>query len=190
MSTGLELTSEELLHLAISDSRNSRHEDAIVKLKRCLKLAPKDSRVHHLLAAEHAEIGMYNEAAAGFERAISLDPSSTTARFQLGLLHAVNHRADEARKAWAPLASLPPSEPLVEFSEALQFALDGNAAAAIQHLDLGLSLPSVNAALQKDMSQLKSRLQAARAAAEKNNGEAAGAMLLESYKGSSGEPEA
>ena len=38
--TEVALNPDELLHLAILDSRNGRHDEAILKLKRCIGEAP------------------------------------------------------------------------------------------------------------------------------------------------------
>ncbi len=93
----VDLTPDELLHLAIVDSRNGRHDEAIVKLKRCIAASPSQPGAYHMLAAEHAEMGMVPEAISEFSEAIRLDPSSVPARFQLGLLRALNNQPEQAR---------------------------------------------------------------------------------------------
>lgn len=188
MSVSPELTTNELIHLAILDSRLGRHDEAILKLKRCLASAPGEARAHYLLAAEHAQLGMYSEAASGFESALALDSSLLTARFQLGLLHAVNHQPAKAHEAWAQIGDLP-AEPLSRFTRGLECALDGDASGAIRHLDEGLAMAAVNPTLHNDMAQLKARL-LGNLAKDAEGAGPAGEILLKSYKGTGGEPDA
>ena len=103
MTTTSQLDDSELLHLAIRASQNNRHDDAIGFLKQALELAPGNAKVHYMLGAEHAEIGLYDRAADEIAKAVELDPGLVTAQFQLGLLHMTSGRITEAENVWKPL---------------------------------------------------------------------------------------
>src|SRR5882757_1380393 len=140
MSSSLGLNAEELLHLAIADSRNGRHDEAIIKLKRCIDAEPTRAAAYHLLAAEHAEIGMYQEAIRELQHAVALDPKAVAAHFQLGLLYAVNNDPKQARHHWIPLTSLDPDGPWNAFKMALESLMDGENASALNFLERGLAM--------------------------------------------------
>src|ERR1044072_6475815 len=100
------LDAEELLHLALKASGENGHEQSITYLKRALELKPKEGRLHDMLAAEHAQMGLFDPEAEEMAKAVELDPSLVTAHFQLGLLHVTSGRVAEAEAAWRPLDKL------------------------------------------------------------------------------------
>src|SRR5712692_6863521 len=98
---------DELLHLAIHASQQNRHEDTMNYLKQALEVAPENGKVHYLLGAEHAEIGLYDRAVADMEKAVKFDPSLITAHIKLGPPHITSGRVDEAARHghhWMPWA--------------------------------------------------------------------------------------
>jgi len=183
--TGAALNPDELLHLAILDSRNGRHDEAILKLKRCIADAPTMAQAYHLLAAEHAEIGMSKEAIAGLEKALALDPRSVAARFQLGLLRMLTGDPQGARREWDPLSELDPAGPWNEFKGAFEALLDQNTPAALAHLDHGLGMEFNNAALRADMTKLRERIaRSTSSSPEKSESQQRAAELLrKTYQG-------
>lgn len=56
------LDADELLHLALNAAQANRHEEAITSLKRALDISPNDARMHYMLGAEHAQIGLHDRA--------------------------------------------------------------------------------------------------------------------------------
>lgn len=183
MSTDVQLNPDELFHLAILDSRSGRHDEAIVKLKGCIATDPSFAGAHHMLAAEHAEIGMYREAIRELDHALVLDPKSVAARFQLGLLHMITNDPQQARLDWAPLDKLDPAGPWSAFKGALEGLMDQDALAALRQLDKGLAMDFSNAALRADMSKLRERIQVTAKASSQIQPQA-GEMLLKTYRGS------
>jgi len=80
------MDAEELLYMAIFAANNGQHDNAIVHLHACLHQAPDNARAIFLLAAQHAEIGLFTRALEGFERTLELEPDNSLARLQLCLL--------------------------------------------------------------------------------------------------------
>lgn len=148
------LDADELLHLALNAAEANRHEDAITSLKRALDLSPDDARMHYLLGAEHAQIGMYDRAVEEIGKAVELDPKMSTARFQLGLLHLTSARVDQAERAWAPLDDLKADDPLRLFKTGLLNLARDEFEECTTNLKKGIALNKANPTLNKDMLQV------------------------------------
>lgn len=155
------LTQKELLHLAMTDSRNGRHDEAIIKLKRCITAEPASAAAHHLLAAEYAEIGMLQEATEEFEQVLSLDATSVAARFQLGLTYMLAGDAGQAKRAWSAIAEIERDGPWDRFRAALECLMSNEFTGALKHFDAGLAMNFKNDALRRDMSRLRDKVRAA-----------------------------
>lgn len=148
------LDSQELLHLALDASQRDRHEDAITLLKRALAIAPNDARLHYLLGAEHAQIGLYDRAAEEMQNAVRLDPSLETAHFQLGLLHITSGRVESAATAWKPLDKLGPDHPLYLFKAGLLHLSKSEFGECEHSLRRGIAANKANPALNNDMERI------------------------------------
>lgn len=149
-----ELDAEELLHLAMNASAAGKHEDAITSLKRALTLAPKEGRIHYMLAAEHAQIGLYDRAAEEMAEAVQLDPSLDTAHFQLGLLYITSGRVEQAARAWKPLDRLGVEHPLHLFKTGLLHLARDEFTECVQLLEKGIAQNKTNQALNNDMQRI------------------------------------
>ena len=145
---------DELLHLAIHASQQNQHEDTINYLKQALEVAPDNGKVHYLLGAEHAEIGLYDRAVTDMEKAVKFDPSLVTAHFQLGLLHITSGRVDQAAKAWKPLDALGDNNPLYLFKTGMLHLVRDEFDECIDKLSKGITLNTMNEALNKDMRRI------------------------------------
>jgi tetratricopeptide (TPR) repeat protein len=185
MPPSVNLSADELFHLAVSDSRNGRHGEAILKLKQCIAERPDFAEAFHMLGAEHAEIGMYTQAVQELQQALSLNPSSVAARFQLGLLHAISGNPTQARHDWAAIDGLDPDGPWSEFKGAMEKLLDGKTKDGLRRLEHGLQMDFTNEALRSDMLRLKERIEQSAAAEDKDAPQAAG-LLRSTYGGNSG----
>ena len=148
------LDADELLHLALEASRQDKHEEAITYLKRALALAPEDARMHYLLGAEHAQIGLYDRAVEEMQQAVKLNPALETAHFQLGLLHITSGRVDAAAEAWKPLDRLPAEHPLLLFKTGLLHLAKDEFSDCEQCLRRGIAANKFNAALNNDMARV------------------------------------
>ncbi len=180
---------DELLHLAIHASQQNRHEDTMNYLKQALEIAPENAKVHYLLGAEHAEIGLYDRAVTDMEKAVKFDPSLVTAHFQLGLLHVTAGRVDQAVKAWKPLDALGQENPLYLFKTGLEQLVRDQFDSCIDSLSRGIKLNTMNEALNKDMQRIiddvKARQQQAPAASTKSDkpkSTPASHVLLSAYR--------
>lgn len=156
MATGTaeRLDADELLHLAIRASEADRHEESISYLKRAADIAPKNGKVHYLLGAEHAQIGLYERAMEEMQRAVDLDPTLYTAHFQLGLLYVTAGRPDQAKVAWQALDNLGQNDPLYHFKSGLLRLVNDEFPQAIDYLKKGLAMNTANEALNRDMRRI------------------------------------
>lgn len=156
MATGTNelLDAEELLQLAIRASESNRHEDALGFLKRAIDQSPDDAKLHYMLGAEHAQIGLYDRAAEEMAKAVALDPKLHTAHFQLGLLHITSGRVPEADGAWKALDSLGERHPLYLFKTGLLHLVRDEFEQCQDMLKRGIALNNFNEALNRDMQRV------------------------------------
>ncbi len=156
-----DLDAEELFHLALKASESGDRDKTISYLKRSIALEPKAASLY-ILAAEYAEIGMYERATAGMHEAIELDPNLWTAYFQLGLLYLTQNLIQEARNTWATLLELGPDEYLYHFAKGLTELVDEQADAALESLRTGIALNQDNPALNRDVGSIIKNIVSAR----------------------------
>lgn len=183
------LDNEELLRLALDAINNGRDADSLVMLKTLLERDPKHVYAQYLLAAQHAQLGMFERAEAGFRAAVAGAPDLAIARFQLGQLLVMKGTTEEATQMLAPLADR--GDALAAYARALVAAANEDAPTAVRELDQGLALPQEIPALAGDMQRLRDRLsvqgadiatmQATEAALAETNPIGANPMFLASY---------
>lgn len=154
------LDAEELMHLALKAMAQDRDDDAILFLKHALQLSPEEGRLHYLLGAVHAQLGMGERAIREIERALSYDPTLGTARFQLGLLYMSNDQEALARKAWMPLDELDADNALRLFKEGMTRFMDEDYAGAVGLLQRGIELNEEVESLNDNMRQVLEQAQA------------------------------
>lgn len=183
------LDNEELLRLALDAINNGRDADSLVMLKTLLERDPRHVYAQYLLAAQHAQLGMFERAEAGFRAAVAGAPDLAIARFQLGQLLVMKGVTEEATQMLAPLADR--GDALAAYARALVAAANEDAPTAVRELDQGLALPQEIPALAGDMQRLRDRLsaqgadiatvQATEAALAETNPIGANPMFLASY---------
>lgn len=154
------LDAEELMHLAIKAMNQDRDDDAILFLKHAISLSPEEGRLHYLLGAVHAQLGMRERAIQEIERALSYDPTLGTAAFQLGLLYMAKGEVSLARQAWAPLDDLAEDNALRLFKNGMVRFLEEDYAGAIEWLQRGIELNDVAESLNDNMAQVIEQAQA------------------------------
>ena len=88
--------SDELLHLAIHASLNGRIDDAIIKLKQLIEVDPVNPNAHFLLAADYAEIKLFDKSVLHYREVLNLRPDMSIARIQFALLLTALDNLDEA----------------------------------------------------------------------------------------------
>ena len=155
-ATGAALDHEELFHLALQASTQGDHDKAIRYLKEGLEISPS-AKFYYILGAQHAEIGMHERAVEEMSKALELDDSMDTARFQLGLLKMTMNDVEGAKSTWSQLDALGKDEPLRLFKNAIEEAVSGNFAAALEIAQRGVDANKDNPALNTDMNNLIKR---------------------------------
>lgn len=182
------LDTAEYIHLALHASGKGDTHAAMNYLKEALQNEPGNAVAHYLLAAEHAEIGLYDRAISGMEEALRLEPGIEIARFQLGLLYLQTQHPDQALQTFTALAEHTQDRTLATFSQAYQLLIrDEDAQGASALLREGIADCS-NEYLRNDMQRVLESLQgvgtsgtAPTAAPEKP---AANAFILDAYRDS------
>jgi len=94
------LDADEYLHLAIHATQHQQHHAALEYLNKSLAISPDNAKAIFLLAAEHAELGLFDRAIKGMERALDLDPHLDFARYQLGMLYMQTNDIQAGKLVW------------------------------------------------------------------------------------------
>lgn len=186
-----DLDADELLHLALKAMEEQRDAEAITLLKRGIAIAPEEGRMHYLLGAMHAQLGMYERAVVELQRAVELAPEIEMAHFQLGLLYLTSGDVDAARQSWAPLDGLDADHPLTLFTSGMLHLAAEDFDACVASLQRGIDLNHEHEALNRDMAKVIEAAEQARAASAAKapaaiSGETAGTaaqhVLLAGYR--------
>lgn len=148
------LGADELLQLALHASRNGRHDRAIMLLQQVMQLQPDHATAQYFLAAEHAELGLYDRACDEMAHAIALAPDLHTARLQLGLLYLTCEKAEAAVTILQPLAVLDSGGALSLFAQGLLHLARHDLPACCRALEAGRALQSANPALDADIDKI------------------------------------
>lgn len=148
------LDAEELMHLALKAMEQDRDDDALIFLKHALVLEPEDGRLHYLLGALHAELGMRVRAIKEISRAVALDPELHVAVFQLGMLYLGSGDTDKAQQTWASLDKLGEDNVLLVFKAGMTHFLNEDYEQAIAVLERGCELNDIAESLNDHVAQI------------------------------------
>lgn len=148
------LDADELFQFAIRAIGKGEHEQAVSHLKQAHQLEPKNGKILYLLAAEHAEIGLYDRAVQEMDDALKLEPNMPAARFQLGLLHITSGRLDQARAIWQQLDALGSDHYFVLFRDGLLALAQDEWNTAAAKLEQGIRANTENTPLNGDMQRM------------------------------------
>tara|TARA_B100001250_G_scaffold143240_1_gene122561 strand:- start:6208 stop:6762 length:555 start_codon:yes stop_codon:yes gene_type:complete len=154
------LDASEQLHLAIHASNEGNHHAALSYLKDALKTDPDNAQVLYFLAAEHAELGLYERAKTEMEAALKAAPDLDIARFQLGLLCLQLQNTEDASKAFEVIANDSSAPDLKLFAAAYLRIIASDPAEATDLLKSGLEACE-NKALRGDMQRVIASLSGA-----------------------------
>lgn len=154
MDQSTELTTDELMHLALHAVGQKSHDKAISFLKRLLSIEPENGKAHYLMGAVHAEIGMHAQAAEEMTHALDLEPDLHTARFQLGLLNLTSGKVDEAEQVWTELDILGDQDPLYLFKKGMLHLVKDEFGPCIKLLKAGIEVNTLNEDLNNDMRRV------------------------------------
>lgn len=150
------LDNEELLRLAVDAMTNGRDADAVVMLKTLLERDPGHVHAQYLLAAQHAQMNLFDRAEAGFRAVVANDSGHAMARFQLGQLLVMNGDGSGAIATLGPLTSQ--ADALGAFARAMCAAANEDVVGAAGEIEAGLGLSQTVPALAEDMQRLLERL--------------------------------
>jgi len=153
------MDSEELVHMSLAAMNASRDEEAMGLLATLMEREPEHAQGIYLLSAQHAQLGMLDEAEAGFRKAAALAGNDfPMPRFQLGQLLMVQGKADEAIDVLLPLTNA--ADPALRAYANAFIALAGQQVAdAIAALREGLQHPQSIPVLADDMRRLAADLE-------------------------------
>lgn len=157
------LDNEELLRLALEAMNGNRDAEAISMLKLMLSRDPEHHHAMYLLAAQHAQIGMFDRAETGMRAVLAQSPDFAIARFQLGQLLTMKGAAAEASNVLSPLFAGEGS--LSAYARGMAALSAEDVATGVRELELGLTLPQEIPALAADMQRLRDNLIEQQAAA-------------------------
>lgn len=152
------LDAKEYLHLAINAINQNEHHAALNYLKEVLEQEPQNAQAIYLLAAEHAELGLFDRAIKGIECALAIDPSIDMGRFQLGLLYLYTNELAKASETFTFLLQRTATPSLKTYAEGMIALCNDNLLDACEKLALGLSKENDNAALKNNMQSLLDKL--------------------------------
>ncbi|PZQ34103.1 MAG: hypothetical protein DI562_00440 [Stenotrophomonas acidaminiphila] len=153
------INSAQFLHLSLKAMNASRDEEAMAFLAALLEREPEHAQANYLLAAQHAQLGMLDQAEAGFRKATALvGDDFPMPRFQLGQLLMVQDRPGEAVDVLLPLThALDPA--LRAYANAFIALAAQQVGDAIAALREGLQHPQSVPALADDMRRLAADLE-------------------------------
>lgn len=144
----------------LAASRADQVDQAIELFQQAAQLAPHSGLPHFLIGAELAQTGRLPEAEAAFALSVLLAPALEMARFQLGLLQLTSGRPALAMVTWGPLLERPASNALQRVVSGFSALIQGDPATARTCIEEGIALNRENEALNRDLQQLLSRLDA------------------------------
>lgn len=163
------LDAEEYLHLAIEAMQKNEGKTALEYLHECIALDPENAQATYLLAAEHAEIGLFDRATEGMEKALSLDPNIEMAALQLGMLHLRTGNNARAIELWQGLQEKTNDESLRLISEGLTLlsneSIDEGKEKLLLGMEKNLHNPALNISITSILEHLEANLP------KNNNGE-------------------
>jgi len=155
------LDSEELLHLALKATKDSKTEDSIEYLKRAIDQKPNFGKAYYLLGALHAELGLYDRAIKEITRATELEPSLDAAHFQLGLLYITSGNLEKAEETWQVLDHLADNHPFRLFKNGMLLLATDQYEKCIETLEEAIKFNTINEALNNDMRRVIEKAKAA-----------------------------
>ena len=149
----MKLDLDENLHLAMHASSTGQHHACLSYLSEVLNEQPDHPKALHLLASQHAELGLTERAIEELTRAVRIDPRMEIARFQLSLLLLDKKRHEDA-VAHLLLLGSSASESLRLFSQGVLALAKADTPQAMSRIAAGLAAPAENPALSKLMQRL------------------------------------
>lgn len=133
----------------------------LANLQAAVRNDPLNAELRYLLGAELAEAKDYEHAVVELATAVKLKPALHTARFQLGLLHLTLGRPAKCLAAWQPLDAAEGEPSLKLFKHGLEALIRDDFRQCIDLVKRGIELNTTNAPLNRDMTMIIGKAQAA-----------------------------
>lgn len=141
-ASNIVLSNDELLAIAAELMQTERRAETLVVLKALLERTPTDGRALYLLAAEHAALGLFDQAESEYAAAVELCPQIPEARLQFVMLLLSRHKTADAVVQWEKLRETRASALVTACTETLGCLLRGEldaAEAAAKSLDTSVA---------------------------------------------------
>jgi tetratricopeptide (TPR) repeat protein len=181
------LDAEEYLHLAIHATQNQQHHAALEYLHKSLEINPDNGRALYLLAAEHAELGLYDRAIQGMTAALDLEPGLELARYQLALLYMQQGNAEACKEIWEFLSEHASGDALRFVAQGLNI-IEENYSSGMALIEKAVDTESTNEFLKTSINNIRNNLNEQTAAldksATKSSSETTHDLFLGAYLGS------
>lgn len=179
------LDAQEYLHLAINATQKDQHHAALDYLHKALDQEPNNAQAVFLLAAEYAELGLYQRAIENMEKSITLDPSIEMAYYQLSLLYIQMGRPDQSIPLWQHLSENAKDNSLMLFSKGM-IELESNKENGISIISQAIEIASTNTFLNTSMTTLLNLLTESESQTKhaEAKDESISSLMLNAYKDS------
>jgi Tfp pilus assembly protein PilF len=125
-----------------------RHDEAIVRLREAVRLAPESADIQMNLANALQARGSFEDAIAAYRAALVNRPEWGEAQHNLGIALRRAGRVDEAAAAFETAARWLPGSALVRVSYASLLSSMGRLDDAVAQFDLALQAPDVQRAAE------------------------------------------
>jgi len=178
------LDAQEYFHLALKAGQENNNKDALEYLHKANELDPKNAQVIYLMAAQHAEIGLYDRAITGMNASLELDPTMEMAKFQLALLYTEADKIEDAKSLFDDILKNTENQALKLFSSALSSLIKGDKNEAIKSFEEAFQLPKDNPSLFSSMEHVYKNLDTKQESKKNNKNETASPAYLEAYRNS------
>ena len=154
----MKYTTEELLQLAIRAMNKNEDDHALNYLNQAYDQDEDNAAVNYLLAAQFAEMGLFEKALGSFDRTLELEPSMHYARFQFGLLQLTQNINEPARENFAYLTEQEDNPELALFGRGMLKLIEEDFDNAKILLHEGKSINTLNPALNGDIDKILAQI--------------------------------
>ncbi|MRX26837.1 hypothetical protein [Kangiella sp. HZ709] len=154
----MKYTVEELLQLAIRAMNQSQDDHALNYLNQAHEQDSDNASVNYLLAAQFAEMGLYEKALASFETTLSKEPNMHYARFQCGLLQLTQNIIEPSRENFEYLTQQEDNPELALFGRGLIKLIEDDFENSKILLNEGKSINTLNPALNNDIDKILTQI--------------------------------
>ena len=131
-----------LIHYSLGNAYSSRgrHDMAIARFKRAIKLKPAVSEAYHALGNEYAKKGQYELSLREFQNAVRMDPNNSWAYNNMGNVYIIMRDIDMAVSAFKKAIKSDPENPQPYYNIGMLMEQSGEIQSALSYYKKYLSL--------------------------------------------------